>query len=653
MAYLIIDTETNGLNPVVDKVIEIGGIVAEFNIEKNQLEYIASYHSLIYMESMLDEKVTNLTGITLEDLQNAPKKHVVQEEWDAFLDKYKITHILGHSLIFDTSFLKGNGFNLPKAIEIDTLDFAKIVLIDSKALNLDFINQSNDLNQYFPRPEELSLLNHHRALYDAFLAGGLYNFLFKRLKELSISTDFIFSLEHFLTQKTSLNENIIDIDLKNQEEKIDINIFSKNIKEDNKSIFKQILNQGSAYDTISHLYISLKGKNVLYKKIILEIWFALLNVNILDKVSLNGGVERKFYDLIITSLGYEEKIIDENYNLIAPEQIINENKDFTSINTSTLDLIDYLTIYDGLKFECSQLIGLVKLSQSKILSSLKGLTNTNYYSLNIKSATMEHADLINAINSYIGHIDEVITKVKENFTNTLLEIILSKYIKKTREILITESEVSFFFHDNDVKIYQSIPYNLSEFIDKLAEKSDIIKTTLTPKEYLKFVELMKVKGHQKVEYGDEIMIENTTSIIDKLKVEGDKCKIIFIGKSSNLKSFPVKLKNEGVEYLDLSNVGSATKILSKIANGYKGVIVMSYKNIDYLANFVKKEIDYMEFYFYGDIFLALTKSIKDLNIGGINQFDFDKQIARLYLKFLLYKLYSKFGKKINMYPEIK
>ena len=94
MAYLILDTETNGLNHLTDSVIEIGGVIANFDIITNRIIYQDSYHSLVNNNNYLEQKIIDITGITADQLKTAPKLNQVQEEWQSFIAKYNIKNII-------------------------------------------------------------------------------------------------------------------------------------------------------------------------------------------------------------------------------------------------------------------------------------------------------------------------------------------------------------------------------------------------------------------------------------------------------------------------------------------------------------------------------------------------------------------------------
>jgi DNA polymerase III epsilon subunit-like protein len=653
MAYLILDTETNGLDNSLDFVIEVGAVIAELNVESNLLEYVASYQSLIKLDKMLDDKITELTGITVDELSKAPNRIIVQEQWADFLSKYNITHVLGHSLSFDTGFLKSNGFFLPDCEYVDTLDLTKILAPDFKAINLDYINKSQDLDKYFPKPAELNNLQHHRALFDSFLAAGLFNYLFTRLNNSNRNTDFILCFELFMNQKLNLNESIHNpIPAKNKFETLSVNVLKNDINVSTQSIFIDLYNNQNTLNALSGFYLKVKDiKNNDFKKIILSIWFGVMNANLLGKISLNGTLEKKFYDLVVDSIS--EKNVEDmgDFTLVNPELIIVDNKELTTINYSSQDLLDYLEMYSQLNRTVKLFVGEIKLNQQQLLSSLRLITNTAYYSMKVDSATFEQSDLINNLKSLKNNLKEILSDIKTNNKHTSLEVLLTKYLIKSIEIL-DRNELSFFFHDNDVKVYSNIDFDLKDYMKDVIHKSQKVVTSLTPELYQDFSKLFDLEGVKSIEYGPEILINQNDNILEALKADTTKVKIVFIGKSANLKTLPAKLKIAGIDYIDVSNSGSATKILSRLEHGYSGVAVMSYKNIEFLSSFLNIQPRDINFYYYGDTFLALTKSVKQLNVHNINQFEFDKQSSKLYLIYLLSKIYNNFNKKTLAFKEV-
>ncbi|MCR5279072.1 MAG: 3'-5' exonuclease [Lachnospiraceae bacterium] len=119
MNYIALDLETTGLNPKRDRIIEIGAIRVE-NGQEN-----AEFSTFVNPGRVLDERVSELTGIGDEDLKKAPK---AEEIIGDLLDFIGDLPLLGHSILFDYSFVKHAAVNTGLTFEkegIDTLRIAR------------------------------------------------------------------------------------------------------------------------------------------------------------------------------------------------------------------------------------------------------------------------------------------------------------------------------------------------------------------------------------------------------------------------------------------------------------------------------------------------------------------------------------------------
>lgn len=157
MDFISIDLETTGLNPKTDKIIEIGAvkIVNGKEVEK--------FQTLINPGRVLDDRIIGLTGIEDDDLKSAPYIDDVFDSLLSFLGDYPL---LGHSIIFDYSFLKKEAVNRKVTFEkngIDTLKIARKYLDSLEHRNLGF------LCEYYNIP-----IKAHRALEDARATYILY-----------------------------------------------------------------------------------------------------------------------------------------------------------------------------------------------------------------------------------------------------------------------------------------------------------------------------------------------------------------------------------------------------------------------------------------------------------------------------------------------
>lgn len=95
--YVSIDLETTGLNPKRDRIIEIGAI----RVEQGQI--VEEFSTFVDPGRKLEERITELTGIRDEDLADAPQ---LDEVFPKLLEFMGELPLLGHSILFDYSFLK-------------------------------------------------------------------------------------------------------------------------------------------------------------------------------------------------------------------------------------------------------------------------------------------------------------------------------------------------------------------------------------------------------------------------------------------------------------------------------------------------------------------------------------------------------------------
>lgn len=156
-SYVCVDLETTGLNPKTDKIIEIG-IVKVVN------DQIAEeWETFVNPARQLEERITELTGIHDEQLLSAPK---IEDVLPTLLKIAEGSVLLGHSILFDYSFIKKAAVNQRLAFEkegIDTLKIARKYLADLESRSLP------SLCEYYG-------IHHsaHRALHDAKATVELY-----------------------------------------------------------------------------------------------------------------------------------------------------------------------------------------------------------------------------------------------------------------------------------------------------------------------------------------------------------------------------------------------------------------------------------------------------------------------------------------------
>lgn len=156
-SYVSIDLETTGLNPKTDKITEIGAVRV---IDGERRETFAV---LVNPGRKLDPRIVELTGLTDEELADAP---YIEEILPDVLDFIGDLPLLGHSVLFDFSFMKKAAVNSRLVFEkqaVDTLKISRKYLVDLEHRSLDY------LCAYYRIPHRA-----HRALADAEATVLLY-----------------------------------------------------------------------------------------------------------------------------------------------------------------------------------------------------------------------------------------------------------------------------------------------------------------------------------------------------------------------------------------------------------------------------------------------------------------------------------------------
>ncbi|MEN8699497.1 PolC-type DNA polymerase III [Bacillus infantis] len=163
--YIVFDVETTGLSAVYDTIIELAAV------KIHDGEIIDRFESFANPHHPLSATTINLTGITDDDVRNAPE---VEEVLRRFKEWSQNDILVAHNASFDMGFLNTGykRYGLGKAANpvIDTLELARFLLPEMKNHRLNTLAKKFDVE----------LTQHHRAIYDAEATGYL---LIKMLKE--------------------------------------------------------------------------------------------------------------------------------------------------------------------------------------------------------------------------------------------------------------------------------------------------------------------------------------------------------------------------------------------------------------------------------------------------------------------------------------
>ena len=123
--YTVVDTETTGLDPQTDRLIEIAAIRVRAGKE------VARFETLVKPGRKLSKAIVDLTGITDGELTNAPEP---QDALRQFMDFLKDDIIVAHNANFDVNFLYDSmqrcGMKPLENNFVDTMRLAKCIRPD-------------------------------------------------------------------------------------------------------------------------------------------------------------------------------------------------------------------------------------------------------------------------------------------------------------------------------------------------------------------------------------------------------------------------------------------------------------------------------------------------------------------------------------------
>lgn len=166
-SYVIIDLETTGLDPINDRIIEIGAI----RIGKENREYT----TIIRQEINIPEKIRDLTGISDEDIKNGRDEEIAINE---LLDFIGEDILVGYNINFDIKFINEGLKRQEKAkVKNMTYDVMKYVKNDKlflKNYKLETVVKEYGIEETVP----------HRALGDVKIIQKLIAKLDKLTKRL-------------------------------------------------------------------------------------------------------------------------------------------------------------------------------------------------------------------------------------------------------------------------------------------------------------------------------------------------------------------------------------------------------------------------------------------------------------------------------------
>lgn len=160
--YVVFDIETTGLYPKSDQIIEIGAIKVRDN------EVVEEFDTLVKPDRPVSGFITNLTGISNDDLKDARNIEEVLPEFLSFVNE---DIVIGHNVSFDIGFIKENCLNLFGMIFEN--DYVCTMHLSRKLFPEYRHHRLCDLAERFNIRQDVA----HRALADVYTTYNCYKYM--------------------------------------------------------------------------------------------------------------------------------------------------------------------------------------------------------------------------------------------------------------------------------------------------------------------------------------------------------------------------------------------------------------------------------------------------------------------------------------------
>ncbi|MBM7603541.1 DNA polymerase-3 subunit epsilon [Metabacillus crassostreae] len=169
---IVFDIETTGFYPDQgDQIISIGAIKVKGEVIKEE----DSFYSLVKCEKPLKDEITSLTGLSNEDLKDAPPLSEVLFQFFRFVEDFTL---VAHHANHEKNFLQHASWKLYRApFKHRLVDMSFLYRMADPGCKLVTLDECCEYNG-------IPIFGRHHALYDAKLTAELWSRYVKKLKDI-------------------------------------------------------------------------------------------------------------------------------------------------------------------------------------------------------------------------------------------------------------------------------------------------------------------------------------------------------------------------------------------------------------------------------------------------------------------------------------
>jgi DNA polymerase III epsilon subunit-like protein len=707
MKLLFLDTETSGVDCNKDQIIEIGAVI--FELQNYELKMVDYFQTTIALRKVLDERITRITGITEGELSTAPALVKAQNKYNGWLEKYEneISGIVGHSIDFDIGFLKKEGWFLPTKNYYDTLNLSKVMLPNMQAINLEFLSKKIGFGENLKGiPNEG--LSYHRALYDSVMAANLFEYIVKQINKLQCSQGFVDQLcnlflpdgiSFYKSEKLRNGDHRIAMVETDSKEKPQLSTAPTASPSDTGS-FAPLKMTGSLdlssnqtsqleftgqpksvsiNDKIKQLKYSHELENALswtlpkdYKMLVLQLYV----------IAIWNNTSQTFY-LKLHSLGVgfwvanfllELLLAESNnleYEIINPENIIDQINRIADQNINFETIATYLEILDKILVENTA-------SDQNIVD---WLSQYEFFLVTLQPLMTNYDHKISFINPLPNEknvVDKFVKLIKNlrglqlpNLKNldcyNLVQILEGKITNFIVKIQFDPSQTYTFKLTGSKHLFASFTdqkFDLNSHFTRLLQNNKInqINTKLDQDNFEQLIGLSNVqafkdrninyiKNYSYQTHDNLSRLDFLTEHIDIAKTE-NKPVFIVCGQNSSLKNLTKTAADYDLmnDVLVIGESGGITKMASKVDQGFVGVMIFKFSNIDYffhlhkVPTLAKIALYDRPYFFIHDYWYQYSKTN-----GKPTPETYLKMLKEIYLQSKINSLYQKFGCEVELF----